>query len=116
MRPLKLFALSLLACVLALGGAQGRAWDRVRIATEGAYPPWNFSRPDGTLDGFEVDLARELCGRMKVTCEIVAQDWDGIIPGLNAGRYDAVMAGMDITAKRLEVLDFSRPYANEPAS
>ena len=52
---------------------------------------------------------------MKVKCRIVAQDWDGMIPALNAGKYDAVMAGMDITEKRLEVLNFSRPYANEPA-
>ena len=108
---------AVLGCVLALAGAsaQARTWERVRIATEGAYPPWNVSRPDGTLDGFEVELARDLCARMAVRCEIVARDWDGIIPGLNAGRHDAVMAGMDITDKRLEVLAFSRPYADEPA-
>ena len=51
---------------------------------------------------------------MKITCEFVAQDWDGIIPGLNAGKYDAIMDGMSITAKRLEVIDFSRNYTQRP--
>lgn len=117
MRIAKILALAVLGSAPGLGGvaAQGRTWETVRIATEGAYPPWNFSRPDGALDGFEVELANDLCARMKVTCRIVAQDWDGMIPALNAGKYDAVMAGMDITEKRLEVLNFSRPYANEPA-
>src|SRR5215212_9197731 len=118
MRALKVLALAVLGSGLGLSGAaaQGKTWDTVQIATEGAYPPWNFSRPDGTLDGFEIELANDLCARMRVKCQIVAQDWDGMIPALNAGKYDAVMAGMDITEKRLEVLNFSRPYANEPAS
>ena len=76
----------LVAAVLAAGGAaaQGKKWETVKIATEGAYAPWNFSGPGGKLEGFEVDLANDLCTRMKVKCEIVAQDWDGIIPALNA--------------------------------
>ena len=94
-------------------GADGKKWTTVKIATEGAYAPWNFSGPGGKLDGYEVDLAAELCKRMKVTCEVVGQDWDGIIPALNAGKYDAIMAGMNITAKREEVLTFSRSYGGE---
>src|SRR3712207_4843130 len=118
MRVLEVLALAVLGSGLALSSAaaQGKTRNTVRIATEGAYPPWNFSRPDGLLDGFEIELANDLCTRMKVKCQIVAQDWDGMIPALNAGKYDDVMAGMDITKKRLEVLNFSRPYANEPAS
>jgi octopine/nopaline transport system substrate-binding protein len=95
--------------------AQGKTWTNIKIATEGAYAPWNFSAPGGKLEGFEIDLANELCKRAKVTCEIVAQDWDGIIPALNAGKYDAIMAGMNITDKRKEVIQFSRPYGGEPA-
>jgi octopine/nopaline transport system substrate-binding protein len=108
--------LSLIASALALGGAsaQGKKWDNVKIATEGAYAPWNFTGPNGKLDGFEVELANELCGRMKVKCEVIAQDWDGIVPALNAGKYDAIMAGMNITDKRLEVMNFSQPYAATP--
>jgi octopine/nopaline transport system substrate-binding protein len=100
------------ALVPALAHAQDGKWNTVRIATEGAYVPWNFTGAGGKLDGFEIDLANDLCARMKVKCEIVAQDWDGMIPALNAKKYDAIMAGMSITDKRMEVIDFSRAYAD----
>ncbi len=91
--------------------SQGFAEERsFRIATEGSFAPFNFTRPDGTLDGFEVDLTRELCKRMNAKCEIIAQDWDGIIPGLNAKKFDAILAGMSITEEREKVVDFSIPY------
>ncbi|EKT4458097.1 MULTISPECIES: lysine/arginine/ornithine ABC transporter substrate-binding protein [Pseudomonas] len=83
----------------------------IRIATEGAYAPWNFVKPGGQLDGFEIELARDLCDRMKAKCEITAHDWEGLIPSLNSGKIDAIMAGMSITPKRQEVIGFSRPYA-----
>ena len=87
----------------------------IKIATEGAYAPWNFTGAGGKLEGFEIDLANDLCARMKVKCEIVAQDWDGIIPALQAKKYDAIMAGMTITDKRKEVINFSVPYADTPS-
>ncbi|WP_372393849.1 transporter substrate-binding domain-containing protein (plasmid) [Azospirillum sp. HJ39] len=90
------------------------AADRLRIATEGAFPPWNAMTPAGELVGFEVDLARDLCRRMEADCEIVAQAWDGILPGLQQGRYDAIMAGMAITDARVTKVDFAGPYATEP--
>ncbi len=90
--------------------AQSPRWETVRIATEGAYAPWNFSDASGKLDGFEIELANDLCRRMTAKCEIFAQDWDGIIPGLNAGRYDAIMASLSITDKRKEVIGFTTPY------
>jgi octopine/nopaline transport system substrate-binding protein len=96
--------------------AQAKTWDTVKIATEGAYAPWNFTGPGGKLEGFEIELIGELCPRMKVRCEIVAQDWDGIIPALQAKKYDAIMAGMQITEKRLETINFSRPYARTPGA
>ena len=106
---------ALAAAVLFAGApALGQA-KKVKIATEGAYAPWNFTDPSGKLAGFEVDLAAELCKRMKMECEVMAQDWDGIIPALNAGKYDAIMAGMSITDKRKEVINFSNPYAATPA-
>jgi octopine/nopaline transport system substrate-binding protein len=78
--------------------------------------PFNGHSPDGKLIGFEIDLGNNLCERMKITCEFVAQDWDGIIPGLTAGKYDAIMDGMSITAKRQEVIDFSRNYSRTPTT
>jgi octopine/nopaline transport system substrate-binding protein len=113
MNIVRTIGLGLFAATLAVGGAAAQE-KTVKIATEGAYAPWNFTGPGGKLDGFEVELANDLCARMKVKCEIVAQDWDGIVPALQAKKYDAIMAGMNITDKRLEVLSFSQPYASTP--
>ena len=96
--------------------AFGGAWSTIKIGTEGAYPPWNGTNAAGELEGAEVDLAKDLCERMNATCILVAQDWDGIIPALQNGKYDAIIAGMSITAERMEVIDFSQGYATEPAS
>src|SRR5690242_5440940 len=109
----KTLGLGLLASALAIGGAAAQE-KTVRIATEGAYAPWNFTGAGGKLEGFEIDLANDLCARMKVKCEIVAQDWDGIIPALQAKKYDAIMAGMSITDERKKVINFSNAYANSP--
>ncbi len=102
--------------LLALAAAgTASAQDTIRIGSEGAYPPWNLTRPDGTLGGFEIDLANALCQHMNARCEFVAQDWDGMIPALISGRYDAIMAGMTITDERRERIAFSNPYATTPA-
>jgi octopine/nopaline transport system substrate-binding protein len=89
-------------------------WKRIKIATEGAYPPWNFRDSSGNLVGFEIDLAKDLCRRMQVEYEIVPQKWRGIIKGLNAGKYDAIMAAMSITEPRKKLVRFSRSYADTP--
>lgn len=82
----------------------------LRIATEGAYPPYNFTNTDGTLGGFDIDIANALCEKLKTKCEISAQDWDGIIPALKSGKYDAIVAAMSVTPERSEQVDFSEPY------
>ncbi len=82
----------------------------LRIATEGAYAPYNYTNADGTLAGFDVDIANAICEKMQVTCEIKAQDWDGIIPALKTGKYDAIVAAMSVTPERSEQVDFSEPY------
>ena len=94
--------------------AAQKTWDKVTVATEGAYAPWNYTGPDGKLAGYEIDLTRELCNRMKVKCDIVSQDWDGIIPGLTAGKYDAIIASMGVTPAREKVVAFSVPYTQAP--
>ncbi|MFJ4142324.1 transporter substrate-binding domain-containing protein [Pseudomonas sp. NPDC089734] len=86
----------------------------ITIATEGAYAPWNFTKPDGSLDGYEVDLTKALCERMQVKCDLVSQEWKGIIPGLALGKYDAIIAGMGVTEERKKVVAFSKPYAKSP--
>jgi len=91
------------------------AQEKITIATEGAYAPWNFTTADGKPDGMEVELAQNLCGRMKIECTVVTQDWDGLIPALTVGKFDVIMASMFITDKRLEVIDFTQPYAIDPS-
>ena len=89
--------------------------DKIKIGTEGAYPPWNSKDASGKLIGFEVELAWTLCRYIGKQCEIVEQDWDGMIPALLMRKFDAIMAGMSITDERLKTINFSQGYADEVA-
>ena len=105
-----------LAAAAALALAAGTASaETLRVGTEGAYPPYNATDASGKLVGFEVDLANELCKRTQMTCEIIQQDWDGIITALLNKRFDAIMAGMSITPERQKQIAFSKPYSTTPA-
>ncbi|MEV8466487.1 transporter substrate-binding domain-containing protein [Fluviibacterium sp. DFM31] len=85
--------------------------DVVRMATEGAYPPFNFINDAGNVDGFDIAVGNEVCARAQLTCEWVTNEWDSIIPNLVSGNYDTIAAGMSITAERDEVIDFTQAYA-----
>lgn len=106
-------ALAASAALLTLGVAQAQE-KTLKIGTEGAYPPFNNLTADGKLVGFDVDIAQALCDEMKVKCEFIAQDWDGIIPALQAGKFDAIIASMSITPERLKQVDFTNKYYNTP--
>jgi polar amino acid transport system substrate-binding protein len=95
--------------VLALSTSV-QAQETVRIATEGAYAPWNFMNDEGKPAGYEIDLGNAICVQAGLTCEFIINDWDSIIPNLVAGNYDAIMAGMSITEERLETIDFTQNY------
>jgi octopine/nopaline transport system substrate-binding protein len=105
--------LTVLASLFVIGNVYA---DKIKIGTEGAYPPWNSKDASGNLIGFEVELAQELCAIMKRECTIVEQDWDGMIPALLMRKFDAIMAGMSITAERQKTITFSQGYADEVAS
>lgn len=105
----------LLACVaiLALCAHSAAAEPmRLRIASEGARPPFNFLDANNELAGFEIDLSREICRRLSADCAFVAQDWESLIPGLEAKQYDLVVAAMEITEERQRRIAFSEPYAS----
>ena len=108
-----LLALGVLACVAP---AQAKDWKSVTIATEGAYEPWNLTLPGGKLGGFEIDMIEDLCPRMKISCKLVVQNWDGMIAGLKAGKYDVMMDSIVITDERKKEVAFSTPYASTSAS
>lgn len=100
----------LLVCAVGfLASAAARAQDPLRIAIEGEFPPFSYVTPDG-LNGFDVDIALALCDELERPCELKQQAWDGIIPGLVAKKYDAIVASMSITEERQKTVDFTKPY------
>lgn len=103
--------------LLVAAGAQAQApdWKKIRIGVEGAYPPFSEVGADGKLKGFEIDLALALCAQMKAECTLVQQDFDGLIPALQARKIDAIVASMSVTDERKKVIAFSVPYYNTPA-
>ena len=91
-------------------GAGLAAAETVRMGTEGAYPPFNFVNEANELVGFEIDLGNELCARAGLTCEWVMNDWETIIPNLTGGNYDTIIAGMNATEARAELISFTQAY------
>ncbi|MFD2179337.1 ABC transporter substrate-binding protein [Veronia pacifica] len=108
-----LFAAAMVAAASS-GSVFAKDWKVVRFGIEGAYPPFSTTLEDGSLAGFDVDMANALCEELKAKCVIVAQDWDGIIPSLLARKYDAIIAAMSITEERKKKIDFTGKYALIP--
>jgi octopine/nopaline transport system substrate-binding protein len=111
MKILLLVPVLFITLVIQVGAGD---WQKIKIATEGAYPPWNDTDASGNLVGFEIELAQDLCTRMNAACKIIPQKWRGILKGLNAGKYDAIMAAMSITEDRKKLASFSSNYAGTP--
>lgn len=105
---------------LVLVAASGTAsWaDKLKliVAVEGAFPPYNEVGPDGSLQGFDVDFAKEICRKIDAECELVKQDWDGMIPGLLAKKFDVIISSMGILPEREEKIDFTIPYYQAPTA
>ena len=103
-----------LLCAAAAAHAQAPDWKKIRIGVEGAYPPFSEVDKDGKLKGFEIDLAAAYCAEMKAVCTLVQQDFDGLIPALQARKVDVIIASMTITDERKRTIAFSAPYYNSP--
>ncbi|QYK43054.1 MAG: transporter substrate-binding domain-containing protein [Paracoccaceae bacterium] len=106
----------ILTTALLAFAAGASAAQTVRMGTEGAYPPYNFINDKGEVDGFERELGDTLCAMAGLTCEWVTTDWDSIIPNLQSGNYDTIIAGMSITEERDKVIDFTQNYIPPAAS
>ena len=104
---------ALLLAAASLVHAQAPA--KLRVGVEGNYPPFSQIAPDGKLSGFDIDIANAVCAQMKAECTLVQQEWDGMIPALNAKRFDFIVASMTITDERKKAVDFSDPYYDVPS-
>jgi len=98
------------ALLVALVGAAA-AESEIRFATEAGYPPFNErAPPSGKITGWEIDLGMAMCAKMNRKCKFIAQEWDGMIPGLLSHRFDGIFSSMTITAERKRKIDFTHPY------
>jgi polar amino acid transport system substrate-binding protein len=111
-----LAGLVLLVPIPAASTGEGQEQRTIRVAVEGAYPPFNYFDQNNELQGFEIDLLEALCERIPARCIPVAHQWDGIIRGLIDREYDAIMSSLAITEKRAKRIAFSRPYYRIPAA
>ncbi|PMR70327.1 transporter substrate-binding domain-containing protein [Halomonas heilongjiangensis] len=112
----KLLTITILGMALAAGSAQARDYDHVRFGVDVPYEPMEYRTADGELTGFDIELGNALCAEMDITCEWIEQEWDGIVPGLLARNYDAIMSSMTINDERRQTLLFSDPYITIPGA
>ncbi len=109
-------AIKYAAVILAFAASSVMAkdWTEVRMASEGAYPPFNETAADGSMRGLDIDIGNAICTEMKLKCTWVKQDWDGMIPALISRKFDAIIASMSITDERKAKVDFSNKYYASP--
>jgi polar amino acid transport system substrate-binding protein len=110
----KLRAAASLAAMSLFAGAALADGEKYVIGTDSTYPPFEFVDASGTIQGFDIDITKALCAQMKAECSFVSTDWDGIIPALNAKKFDMIVSSMSITPERLKLVDFSNKYYNTP--
>jgi arginine/ornithine transport system substrate-binding protein len=90
-------------------------WPELRVAVDATYKPFTYKTDSGDLAGFDVDIAKALCDELKSKCVFVEQAWDGMIPGLQAKKYDMIISSMSITEERKQAVDFTGKYYNTPS-
>jgi lysine-arginine-ornithine-binding protein len=112
---MKRHLMTLIAVVGLAAAGWAQAQQKLRIGVEGNYPPFSQIDASGQLSGFDIDIARAVCTQMKAECSFVQQEWSGMIPALNANRYDMIVASMAITEERKKAVNFSDKYYNVPS-
>ena len=113
----KLFATVAFIALMSTGAAfaEDFAGKTVKLGIDPTFPPMEFKNADGKFEGFGVDIAEAMCAEVKAKCEWVESSWDGMIPGLQARKFDAIASSMFITEKRQAQINFSNPISNSPS-
>lgn len=111
----KLLLAAALCAGLATSSVQAESGAPLRLATDVPYQPFEYALPDGTLAGFDIELGNAVCAYLERECEWVVQGWDGLIPGLQARKYDAIMSAMTISEVRRRQVLFSDTYFQMPS-
>ncbi len=110
-RKLAIAAATAMTLVSGVAMADG---EKYVIGTDSTYPPFEYVDASGEFLGFDMDIGRALCEEMKAECSIVSNDWDGIIPALQAKKFDMILSSMSITEERLKLVDFTDKIYNTP--
>jgi lysine/arginine/ornithine transport system substrate-binding protein len=99
----------ILGVFVAMTAASAYAADAsvIRFGVDASYPPFESKAPDGKIVGFDVDVGNAICAKLKVQCVWVQSDFDGLIPGLKARKFDGVLSAMTVTAQREQQISFS---------
>ncbi|WP_166358766.1 transporter substrate-binding domain-containing protein [Pseudomonas akapageensis] len=108
--------LSALALCLSAGSTLAKEYKELRFGVDPSYAPFESKAADGSLVGFDIDLGNAICAELKVTCKWVESDFDGMIPGLKANKFDGVISSMTVTEARQKAIDFSTELFSGPTS
>jgi lysine/arginine/ornithine transport system substrate-binding protein len=96
--------------------AQAKVFKEIKFGVDPTYPPFESLSPSGQFVGFDIDLGNAICAELKVKCVFVQQGFDGIIPALQARKFDAILSSMTVTPVRQQAIDFTSEMYNEPTS
>src|SRR3984957_11534076 len=94
--------------------ALAKDWKVIRFGVDPSYPPFESKAPDGSLVGFDIDLGKALCAKLNAKCVWVENDFDGMIPALQARKIDAILSDMSVTDKRRQQIDFTDKISDSP--
>ena len=106
-------------CLLGLSTpafAAPKPLTEITFGVDATYPPFESLSPTGQFQGFDIDLGKAICAQLKVKCKFVSQSFDGIIPALEARKFDAILSSMTVTPQRAKQVAFSSEMYDEPSS
>src|SRR6201984_2405107 len=114
-QPGRIFWESVFFLLLTVSGfVSAKEWKVIRFGVDPSYPPFESKAPDGSLVGFDIDLGKALCAKLNAKCVWVENDFDGMIPALQARKIDAVLSDMSVTEKRRQQIDFTSKISTSP--